>query len=81
MGQTLDLTDRLQVAENQAQYLVGQVQGLQINYHELQNVRTVDLQRQEMADQRTQYLEDELRASKRRINLMNYAYTTSMERV
>lgn len=72
---------KLQVVENRTQYLEGQVQGLHINYHNLQNTRTLDLQRQEVTDQYIRHLEHNLQVYKRKVEVMGYEYNTSMERV
>lgn len=79
MDQNLDLTYRLQTSENRAQYFEAQVHGVQAEYHELQNERTADLQRQEQTDQRVRNLKQALRNSRGRMDTMNHAYTTSME--
>lgn len=81
MDQNIDLNNRLQTSENRAQYFEAQVHGVQADYHELQNQRTADLQRHELSDQRVRNLEHALRTTKARMENMNCAYTTSMERI
>lgn len=81
MDRYLELSARLQTTENRAQYFEAKVQDMQVEYNELNNVRTEELQRQERTDGHVQNLENELRGIKRKVDLMNYAYTTSMERV